>query len=339
MVDVKTAFFFVALVLGVLLVVGSSGNFRGYNSTREVAFTVVPHDREYVSFMCDGGYAAVITVGPNSEQDFNALTVTNYLLEDKNVDIALYPDYSNLPGGLSVSIETDAGIPVTLAPGEEYTFLGHVITGNVDPGEYLIPVEMYATWEGGGASISTCPIKLIVEGAPKIEKILLSGNTSDIPMKTYQKWTFQIVITNPTDEDLNLTVTDTIPAEFNVSLPETIASAGNYRFWPANDGGCGHCGGHHGTRPATKMEWNVTVPAGWSEHINVTVFTRVNSGGQQEFTTCGHHQLNEGAKIKDYGIVSNSLWVSVACNECCDKGGHDGCCDGSCQAQCGEHGG
>ncbi len=334
MVDVKTAFFFAALVLGALLVVGSSGNFRGYNSTREVAFTVVPHDREYVGFVCEEGYAAVITVDPNSGQDFNALTVMNYLPEDKDVDIALYPDYSGLPGGLSVSIETDDGTPVTLAPGEEYTFLGHVSSGDVEPGEYIIPMDMYATWDGGGASISTCPIKLIVTGRPRIEKILLSGNTSDIPMKTFQKWTFQIVVTNPTGEALDLTITDTIPAEFNVSLPETAASAGSYMFWPANDGGCGHCGGHHeghhGTPPATKMEWNVTVPAGGSEHLNVTIFTRVNGGCQQEFTSCGPHPLNNGAEIKGYGIVSNQLWVSVACN---------GCCDGSCQDQCSEHGG
>lgn len=318
MVEVRVTFIFIALVLGVLLVIGSSGNFRGYSSTREVAVSVVSHDREYLGFTCDE--SMTVTLRANSYLDFDAITVTNNLPEDKAVSITLYPDYSGLPLGLWVVLESDDGNPVTLDPGEGYTFQGHVIAGNVAPGEYLIPVSIHATWDGGGASISTCPIKVVVVGDPTIKKTLLSGNTSGIPLKTFQKWTFRIEVTNPTGEDLNLTIADTIPAEFNVSLAETSASAGTYEFWPANVGGCGHCGGghggHHGT-PATKMEWNVTVPAGGSEGIDVTIFTRVNNGNQQEFTSCGCYPLNEGAVIKGYGIVSNGLWVSVGC-----AGGH-----------------
>ncbi|NJE05794.1 hypothetical protein E3E36_06475 [Thermococcus sp. M36] len=329
----KTVFFFVALILGALLVVGSSGNFNSYNSTRRATVEVVPHDKEYIGFVCDEGYAAVVVVEINSEMDFDALTIMNYLPENKDVDVALYPDYSGLPAGLDVLVETEGGVPVTLAPNEEYTFWGYVNAGDVDPGEYIIPVDIYATWEGGGASISACPIKLIVVSGPQIQKILLSGNTSDIPMETYQEWVFQIVVTNPTGEALELTIIDTIPAEFNVSLAGTSASAGTYMFWPANMGGSHNCGGHQ-SQPATKMEWNVTVPAGGSEHMNVTIFTRTNGGNHQEFTSCGPYILNEGAEIKGYGIISNSLWVSVACNECCDN-----CCDGSCHNQCDGDGG
>ncbi|WP_237705154.1 hypothetical protein [Thermococcus zilligii] len=308
MVDMRMTFIFIALALGALLVVGSSGNFRNYSSTREVAVAVVPHDKEYLGFTCDDGYSAVVTLGANSHLYFDAINVTNNLPEDKAVSIALYPDYSGLPGGLGVSIETEEGNPVTLAPGEEYKFQGYAIAGSVAPGEYIIPVNMYATWDGGGASVSACPIKLIVVGGPGIEKILLSGNTSGIPLKTFQKWTFRIEVTNPTGEDLDLTIADTIPAEFNVSPAETSASTGSYSFFPANDGG------HGRSMPATKMEWKVTVRAGGSEHIDVTIFTRVNNGNQQEFTSCGDYPLNNGAEIKGYGIVSNSLWVSVECS-------------------------
>ena len=312
MIEMRVAFIFIALVLGVLLVIGSSGNFRGYSSTREVAISVVSHDREYLGFACDDEYAAVVTLRANSHLDFDALTVTNNLPEDKVVSIVLYPDYSGLPLGLRVILESDDGNPMALDPGEGYTFQGQVTVGNVAPGEYVIPVSMQVTWDGGGASISTCPMKIVVVGDPTIRKTLLSGNTSGIPLKTFQKWTFRIEVTNPTGEDLNLTIADTIPAEFNVSLAETSASAGTYRFWPANVGGCGHCGGHHGA-PATKMEWNVTIPAGGSEYMDVTIFTRVNNGNQQEFTSCGCYTLNEGAVIKGYGIVSNGLRVSVGC--------------------------
>ncbi len=316
MVDMKMAFILAALVLGALLITGSSGNFRQYESTREITVSIVPHDQEYMGFGCENGYAAVVLVTSNSEMDFNALNITNNLPGDTDVDVALYPDYSGLPDGLGVSVETDGGSPLTLSPGEEHTFRGHVSAGSVDPGEYLVPVDVYATWEGGGASISVCPMKFVVLGDPRIEKVLLSGNTTDIPMKTYQEWTFQIKVTNPTGMDLGLVIKDTIPAEFNVSLSETASSAGSYRFWPANIGGCCHCGGGHGGHhgaPATKMEWNVTVPAGGSEYLNVTIFTRVNHGNQQEFTSCGDYSLNTGAEIVGYGIVSNSLEVSVAC--------------------------
>jgi hypothetical protein len=173
--------------------------------------------------------------------------------------------------------------------------------------------RMYATWEGGGASVSVCPLKIIVTSGPRIKKILLSGNTSGIPLKTYQEWVFQIVVTNPTGEDLNLTIAYTIPAEFNVSPARTNASAGTYEFWAANQGG-GNGNGNGNSQPATKMEWNVTVPAGGSEHMNVTIFTRVNHGNQQEFTSCGDYSLNNGAEIKGYGVVSNEIWVT-ACGD------------------------
>lgn len=313
MVDMKISFILAALVLGALLLVGSSGNFRKYESTREITVSIVPHDQEYMGFECEDGYAAVVLVTSNSEIDFEALNITNNLLGNTDVDVTLYPDYSALPSGLGVSVETDDGNPLTLSPGEEHTFMGHVSAGGVDPGEYVVPVDMYATWEGGGASISMCPMKFVVVGEPRIEKVLLSGNTTDIPMKTYQEWTFQIVVTNPTGDELDLTVKDTIPAEFNVSLPGTGASAGTYEFRAANQGG-GNGNGNGNAHPATKMEWNVTVPAGGSEHMNVTIFTRVNHGNQQEFTSCGNYNLNDGAEIVGYGIVSNSLEVSVACS-------------------------
>lgn len=324
----------ITFALASLILVGSSGTFVNFEASREVKVAVVPHDKEYLGFDCEDGYAAVVEVSPYSETDFDALTVRNYLNEMKDVWISLDPDYSDLPGNAEVFIETEDGAERMIASGDEYTFTGHVNVSDVAPGEYVIPIEMHARWNGGDAVVETCPIKIVVTGDPTIEKILLHGNTSGIPLKTYQEWVFQILVTNPTDDDLTLTITDTIPAEFNVSLGGTSASAGTYRFWAANDGNqCGgHCGGGHGgndAQPATKMEWNVTVPAGGSVHMNITVFTRLNPGGQQEFTSCGEYNLNEGATIVQYGITSNALVVSV---DCCDN--HDGCCQENDECEC-----
>ncbi|WP_206204313.1 hypothetical protein [Thermococcus sp. LS1] len=316
----------ITFALASLILVGSSGTFVSFEASREVKATVVPHDKEYLGFDCENGYAAVVEVSPYSETDFDALTARNYLNEMKDVWISLDPDYSDLPGNVDMFIETEDGAERMIASGNEYTFTGHVNVSEVTPGEYIIPITMHARWNGGDAVVETCPIKLIITGGPTIEKILFYGNTTGIPLKMYQEWIFQILVTNPTGEDLILTITDTIPAEFNVSLSETSASSGTYRFWAANDGSqCGgYCGGGHGghdAQPATKMEWNVTIPAGGSAHINVTVFTRVNPGGQQEFTSCGDYNLNEGATIVQYGITSNALVVTV---DCCDD--HEGCC-------------
>ncbi len=309
----RSVFFVSAFIVGVLLIAGSSGTFGGYNSTRDASFWVVSPDLGYLGFDCSGGYSALVFLQANSEADFDAINITNSLPGNRDADVALSPDYSWLPTGFSVSVETDDGNPVTLYPGEVYAFEGHVSVGDVEPGEYTVPLEVHATWDDGGASLSVCPIKLVVTGPPTmptIEKVLLSGNTSGIPLKSRQEWVFQIIVTNPTLRDVSITVVDAIPAEFNVSPSGTAASAGNYTFWPA--GGHGrHCGCSNGS--ATKMEWNVTLPAGGSERMNVTIFTRLNHGNQREFTSCGNYSLNDGAVILGYGIVSNGIRVSTAC--------------------------
>ena len=311
----------IMLALASIIIVGSSGTFVSFAGTREVKVQVVPHGEGYIGFSCEDGYAAVVEVTANSRTDFDALTIRNYLTGNRDVTARLYPDYSGLPGEVDMFVETEDGAFRTIAPEEEYTFFGNVTVGDVVAGEYMIPVEMYAEWDDGDASMTPCPIKLIVTDGPSIEKILLSGNTSGIPMKTYQEWVFQINVSNPTGEEVTVTVRDTIPAEFNVSPGGSDSSTGTYRFWAANTGHGGHA------RPITEMEWNVTIPAGGSEHLNVTIFTRVNHGCQQEFTSCGDYNLNDGATIVEYEITSNPLVVNVACDGCnnCD---HDkGTCD------------
>jgi len=77
----------------------------------------------------------------------------------------------------------------------------------------------------------------------------------------------------------------------------------------------------------------VTIGAGGSAYIDITIYTRKNPAGKQEFTSCGEYPLNEGAEIAGYDIISNSLTVTAIC-DCCDgecEGDHDDCehdCDG-----------
>jgi len=299
----RTLFLALAFVLGLLLVVGSSGNFHGYTSVRNVSVSIVPHDQEYVGFRCSDGYSAVVTIGRNSTLDFDALTVMNYLPGDHDIFLILEPDYSSLPAGLGVEVETENGLPAVLSPGEERTLAGRITAGNVTPGVYVIPMALYAGWDGGSASLSPCPLKVVVAGDPTIEKTLVFGNAT-VGRGARGPWTFRITVTNPTSEPLELTVTDTIPMDFRIVPGGIGASSGFYFITPS---GCG-------CRRGVRLVWYVRVPAGGSEHIDVTV--RAGHCG----LSCGTHALNSGARIEEYGIESNGLEVRVVCNRSFSEG-------------------
>jgi len=273
------------LLLSSLIVIGSSGTFVYFNAEREVKVAVVPHDREYIS-----------------ELTFDALTIGNYLNELKTVNIWLDPDYSNLPSGVEMWIESEDAITRPIDSQEYYTFWGNISVENADPGTYEVPITLYATWNGGDAVIETCSIKVIILSGPKIRKILLSGNTTNIPLKTYQEWVFQIEVNN-SGTPRNLTIEDVIPGEFDVDLNRTSASKGNYTFT------------RHGK--SDHLEWNVELGPGECAHMNITISTRwvkTGKGGKWEFTTCGTYPLNEGAKIVGYNITSNNITVVADVN-------------------------
>ncbi|AFL94960.1 hypothetical protein CL1_0755 [Thermococcus cleftensis] len=286
----------ITLTLASLVIVSSSGTFVGFDATREVKVQVVPHEQEYIGLDCEDGYAAVIEVGTNSELDFDALTVRNYLNEMKDVTIRLYPDYSGLPGEVGMFVETENGAVRTLVSEGEYTFFGNVTVGSAEPGEYIVPVDMLATWDGGDASISTCPIKLVITGSPTIEKELLNGPL-ELPTHTYAEWTFRITVGNPGEEQ-TLTIKDVIPGEFEIESIDP--SAGTYTVTQ--------------TGAAYHITWGVYLGTGESAHMNVTVYTKLNPAGKQEFTSCGDYILNEGAELVEYGIKSEGITVHATCD-------------------------
>lgn len=284
------------LLLSSLIVIGSSGTFVYFNTEREVKVAVVPHDEEYISFMCYDGYAATVVVDQNSYLEFDALTIGNYLNELERVWIWLDPDYSGFSSGVDMWIESEDGVERPIDSQQYYTFLGNITVGATDPGTYIVPITFYARWDGGDAVVETCAIRVIILSGPTIEKILLSGNTTGIPIKTYQEWVFQIIVNN-SGTPQNLTIKDTIPAEFDVL--NVSASSGNATYYLAGGG-----------YSATKLEWKVFLEAGESGHLNVTIATRLSPSGKfYRFTSCGTYNLNEGARIVEYDITSNTLSV------------------------------
>ncbi len=295
-------------LLASLMLIGSSGTFVQFTGNRDVKMDVVSHDEEYMAFSCIGNYSGTVMAEKNSTVEFNALTVFNYLNELQTAWVTLVPDYSALPGEVTMWIETENGSHIAVNSENSYTFSGSVNVGDAPVGEYEIPIQMYAYWNRGDASISTCPLRLIITEGPRIEKILLEGNTT-VPTHTYEEWKIRILVTNG-GIARNMTIRDTIPNEFDIDLNRTSASAGSYEFIGAGNGS-----------GATKLTWNVSLGSEESAYLDMLVYTKLNPAGKQEFTSCGRYALNEGAEIRELGLKSNSLWVNATCepHDCCIK--------------------
>ena len=135
-----------------------------------------------------------------------------------------------------------------------------------------------------------------------VDKIKLSGPGIGFIL-TYYEWELQITVTNTGGcAATNVMVMDVLPAE--LGLLQTNASVGSVTTY------------NPGTRSSlpipeiipvrsTHIYWAVgTLEAGQSETLYMKVCTRVNPGGNQEFTSPGVYIINEGAYAT--GIDSQS---------------------------------
>ncbi|WP_457752567.1 COG1470 family protein [Thermococcus sp.] len=301
---------FLVLLASSMILIGSSGNFREYESQRGVWVHISQGNESYIAYFCtEGGYSAVVTVEQGSFAEFNALTIRNQLGE--TLEARIEGDYSALLPDIDVELESGW---VTLFDQEEYSFEGNVsVASGVPVGTYTIPIILYGSWDKGDAEISICPLRIDVI-APQVEltKTLIDGNTT-VHIKTNQSWTMRIQVTNYGAER-EFVIKDVIPAEFEVDLNRTSATNGTYTFTSQGAGDMG----------STHMEWRVTVGAGESEYIDITIYTRLNPAGQQEFTSPGTYILNEGAELVGYGIKTDPITVeAVKEGDCCHH--HRGC--------------
>lgn len=289
----RTLFFLTTFILGALLIIGSSGNFKTYTSERAAWVNVVSGEDSYIAYRCIEN-PLIIDAGSNVE--FVAVTVENKM----NVPISVHitADFSNLPLGAVGSVEDTVK---TLDPGEIAQFRGNIESAPfASGGPYEVPVTVYAEWDGGDAKIEACSINVMFSGGPTIEKELICGNT-EVPTHTYQEWRFRIKVTNP-GIARNLTIKDVVRGEFGI---DSIApSTGNYTVIQ-------HGASHH-------IIWDVELDADETAYMDVTIHTKLNPAGKQEFTSCGEYSLNDGAEIVGYDIVSNSITVHAICegNDC-----------------------
>ncbi len=257
------------LVATLVLVLGSSGNFREYYGARGVAVSIAENNSSYISFECPE-----VTLYLSSGDSTGVIRVSNNLGEDAEL-------YFSTPDDILTFSN-----PTFLYAGEEKLVEAEFWGGH---GEYTIPIDIEAFWANGSARIPACSVK-VVDPAVKIKKILLSGNTT-VPLFTREVWKFRILVESSAGD--SYTILDTIPAEFEVL--SITASNGSYTT---------NYRGH-----ATKIEWEVYVDG--TEFMDVTVATKCNPAGKQEFTSQGSYDLNDGAEIKGLGIVSNPIIVKA----------------------------
>ncbi|MBA3045335.1 MAG: hypothetical protein KKH41_08440 [Candidatus Thermoplasmatota archaeon] len=151
-----------------------------------------------------------------------------------------------------------------------------------------------------------------------VGKVKLSGIDQGIT-HTYYEWELQITVTNTGGSDIiDVIVKDVLPAE--LELLEFVASTGTVSTQEP------------GTRSAlpspeiypvrsTHIFWTLeTLAPGQSETLYLKVCTRVNPGGNQEFTSPGTYIINEGACAKgidtltgdELEVHSQAITVSIS---------------------------
>jgi len=180
-----------ALLIGVLLIAGSSGNFRAYTTTRTATLGVVNGENSYVAFSC----SPAVEVMAGTNVSFTLVGVKN--LMDVPITIHVEADFSGLPDGATGDVaEPNAG----LQPGQSVNFTASVAVDRFsDGGLYEIPVTIYATWDGGSAKIEACSVVLNVTTEEfVIEKRLISDN-GVFPVNTYQVWVMEVRVKNNGD--------------------------------------------------------------------------------------------------------------------------------------------
>jgi len=294
------------LAISFLILISSSGTFREYDSKRNFQIDIVTGNSSYISYYCEYQNSSnIVTIEANSSGVFDVLSVENKLGE--NLNLRIEGDYSSLPPSLDVDIESEW---ILLYDQDTYTFTGVISAGDVT-GNYEVPLTLYGTWNTGDAEVSTCPLRInVIEPLITITKDLISGPTV-FPVNTNQTWMMRITVVNNGGDKNNLIVKDTIPAELEVNLAQTSVSIGNYTAVKM-----GNC---HGIG-ATKVTWTFDLPAGTSAHMNITVTTREKCHcGHQScchigYTSPGIYNLNDGANLTNYEIVTDPITVIVTDN-------------------------
>jgi hypothetical protein len=223
--------------------------------------------------------------------EYTVLEISNNMLQPVNVEILQTVWSGGKPAGLEFEIVNDH---FSLMPGEVGVVTAMIGDDGVSAGVYYATFEILVTWENGSAFIITtpCPFQLEVTGSYGISAVLVSGNIS-VSTHTEEMWEYMIVVEGGADSNCTIVVKDVVPGEFEIL--SITASTGSYVTWQ--------------TGKATHYEWTFT-PSGY-DTLTVSIRTKLNPAGKQEFTSPGYYDLDDGAEIKGCGLSANKLTVQA----------------------------
>ncbi|WP_148258709.1 hypothetical protein [Thermococcus sp. AM4] len=296
---------FFVMFLGLLLVVGSSGNFREYGADRIVKLAIVDGNDSYVSYSCSG---SIVYMNRSSSVQFTAITLFNSMNETMSVRVE--GDFSGLPDGLSGNVDDSWH---TLDAGD-----GVVIEGNFSAdadavsGTYTVPLTVYAEWNGGSAELKDCSIRVSLSSP---EYVLRKGIVGGVYNYTSGNHTIvlQLNFTNNGPSG-DFVIWDRVPpyhcfrcpgtcnhSSAHVTIKSTSASLGTVILNPPAGFSCCNC------HARNCVVWRVHVPHGETVTLEITldVSFDVPSGCVARFT------LNKGAHLCGTNVRSNKVIVTV----------------------------
>lgn len=137
----KAIYGIILLLLSILLVFGSSGNFRSFDGEREVMYQVADRSNSYIAFSCT---VEDDSSGCSGDSEV-AITITNNLNEV--AEVYIYSD-SNL---------IEFSNPTALYPGETSTIEGTLAEHH---GNFTANLQIVAIWDGGSAVINACTLSI-----------------------------------------------------------------------------------------------------------------------------------------------------------------------------------
>lgn len=138
-------------------------------------------------------------------------------------------------------------------------------------------------------------IKIAEAVTPNIEK--LPDGTFKVPNHQYAEWriTIQVASDNPID---NVIVTDNFGGEFGVESPPIYISTGTAEIT------------YQGASQKAFLTWTLGNNFSGIATLILKVYTDINPGGQQEFTSAKRHTLNSGAVLK-YGVGNTNYMIKA----------------------------
>jgi len=141
MVRFRLALIF-ALCLTTLL--GSSGHIKEFHGGRNIVVNIAENDSAYIAFTCqDTVYN--LSVGDS----FSPMVITNNLGEDADF-------YLSTPNDMLTFSN-----PISIRDGDSETVTA---TYNGGTGDHVIPIDVYAVWDGGSATLRTCYVHVVCGG-------------------------------------------------------------------------------------------------------------------------------------------------------------------------------